>query len=70
MKLFVFDELDGLTNNYHDGGGLIVVAKSLAGAKKVNPNIGDAKPDKVFDLAEKHESDAGYEVVFPDAGCC
>lgn len=70
MKLFVFNCLSGLTNSYHSEGGLIVVAKSLAGAKKINPNIGDAKPDKVFELDEKHEKDAGYEEIFPDAGCC
>lgn len=70
MKLFVFNYLNGLTNSWHNGWGLIVVAKSLAGAKKINPNIGDAKPDKVFELDEKHEKDASYSMIFPDAGCC
>lgn len=70
MKLFVFENLENLTSNYHPAGGLIVVAKTLAGAKKINPSIGDTKPDAVFELAEKHVKDEGYEMVFPYAGCC
>ena len=70
MKLFVFSYIGGLTNSWHDGGGLVVVAESLDEAKKINPNIGDVVPDKVFNLSAKHKADAGYEVIFPDARYC
>lgn len=70
MKLFVFDYISDLTNSYHSGGGLIVVAEDLEAAKAVNPNIRDQQPDKVFDLPKKHDKDAGYQTVFPDEGCC
>jgi hypothetical protein len=62
--------LSGLTDSYHDGGGLIVVAESLEEAQKVNPAIGKTNPDKVFDLPKKYDKEAGYQCIFPDSGCC
>ena len=67
MKLFIWESLDGLTDSYHDGGGLVVVAEDLDKAKTMNEAIGDNLPDKVYDLKGKNE-EAVY--VFPDSGCC
>lgn len=67
MKLFIWDYLCELTDSYHNGGGLVVVAEDLDKAKALNGAIGDNPPDRVYDLKGKNE-EAVY--VFPDSGCC
>lgn len=71
MKVFVWNYISELTQNYHSGGGLIVFAeneeraKELAVAEGVTFNQED-KPDDVRIV------DGGSEKVYvmPDAGCC
>lgn len=68
MKLFIFEYVDALTQSYHDGGGLVVVAKDLESAKLLQPAIKDTEPTIVYDLPAKYKEEASY--VFPDTGCC
>lgn len=41
MKVFVWENVDNLTENYHDSGGLVVVAESLERARQVVNESGD-----------------------------
>lgn len=67
MKLFIWQYIEDLTNNYHSGGGLVVVAESLEAAKKLNYAVKDKAPDKTFDLVGEVQEE---QFVFPDVGCC
>lgn len=67
MKIFIFEGVDGLTNSYHDGGGLVIVAKDLDEARAINPAIAKIQPDMTYEL----KGDAvSREYIFPDSGCC
>uniref|UniRef100_A0AAU6VZJ0 Uncharacterized protein n=2 Tax=unclassified bacterial viruses TaxID=12333 RepID=A0AAU6VZJ0_9VIRU len=66
MKVYIFNYVDEITSNYHDGGGLVVVAESLERAKEMFPQIGDTAPDDILETSEKFEK----SYIFPDAGCC
>jgi len=71
MKVFVWDYIGSLTDNYHSGGGLIVFAedevraRELATAEGVTFSHGD-------DPADVRVVEGGSEAVYvmPDAGCC
>jgi hypothetical protein len=75
MKIFIIENIRGqLTNRYHDGGGLAVIAKDLEQAKEI------IKVDKdILPIEEDWNNAIVYELkdcevatyyVFPDAGCC
>ena len=68
--MFIWENVDHLTDNYHSGGGLAVVAATLERARELAPQGSSARteaPDHVYMLAEPAEERA---LVFPDAGCC
>lgn len=73
MRLFIWKSVANLTSNWHDGGGLVVVAQDLDEARKRLAETCSgcealtADPDVVYALADAVEA-ATY--VFPDAGCC
>lgn len=74
MKIFIFEEIEQLTYNYHSGGGLVVVAQDQVHAKELvsaDSNIVLDKKDwsaaKIYDVRGKVESTM---YIFPDAGCC
>lgn len=75
MKIFIWQCAGGVTENYHDEGGVVVLAPSLEEARKLLPGaIGDGitpecsayteEPDHVLDV------DAPFAITFKDAGCC
>ena len=71
MKVFVWNYIGSLTDNYHSGGGLIVFAEDEARAKALAIAEGVS-----FDESETPDDvrvvDGGDEKVYvmPDAGCC
>jgi hypothetical protein len=74
MKLFIFESMLQVSDNYHSGGGLVVIAKDEEHVKeliKFDENItiydNDWKFVKVYDLKNNEEPKI---FVFPDAGCC
>lgn len=74
MKIFVFENVSQLTNNWHSGGGLVVVANSEEHAKELvglDSNIvldeSDWKYVKTYDVVGQVDATM---YVFPDAGCC
>lgn len=84
MKLFIFEEVEKLTVNYHPEGALIVIAEDLQAAINLanHTTLKDdwRKEGKTIQLSEKEvEKVITYELlgdvesglyVFPNSGCC
>ena len=74
MKLYLFERVEELTERYHSGGGLVVVAQGVGHAKDLiatDEHI-HLTDDEWLSVIEYDVSDASAPVfyVFPDAGCC
>lgn len=76
MKAFIFDYVDNLTERYHSGGGLVVIAENKDAVRRIlteqkyeDVKLSDDEWTKViiYDLSGPVEP-AVY--IFPDAGCC
>jgi hypothetical protein len=74
MKLFIFEEVEKLTYNYHSGGGLVVIAEDTEAAKALISTDSDItiteeewSKVKVYELMDNEEP---AMFIFPDAGCC
>jgi hypothetical protein len=71
MKVFIWRDVDTMSQNYHSDGGVVVFAETEGRAREL-ANVGacairpDEMPDEVRDVA------GGAEKVFymPNAGCC
>lgn len=81
MKVYIFEYIEGLTNNYHDSGGLVVVGRDaldvyMRKVKELNDEESEyskysvlrelPEPSAVFETTETEE----HIYIFPDAGCC
>lgn len=77
MKLYVYNYVGGMTNNWHSGAGVMMITDRdpvevlREHAIKGDPVYDDPfedpeKPDFVMDV----DSDEERVFVFPDAGCC
>jgi len=71
MKVFIWEDLDEVSDNYHTGGGLVIIAESLDDAVAI---VADKKhikidkpPTRIIGCADTEEKKV---YVFPDAGCC
>lgn len=71
MKVFVWNYIYNLTDNYHSGGGLVVFAEDEARAKELAIAHGVTFSDDDT-LDDVRIVDGGEERVYimPDAGCC
>lgn len=74
MKVFVFEYIDKVSEEYHEGGGLLIVAKTEERAKElinaeeyVNVTAKEWTEVVVIDAMPDAEERL---IVFPDAGCC
>jgi hypothetical protein len=74
MIIFIWDYLPAITTSYHDGGGVLVVAKNHERALEIlkekcpDVNFGDNNlPDRTYNTESDEEETI---VLFPDAGCC
>jgi uncharacterized membrane protein YvbJ len=75
MNMFIFENADKVSDNYHEGGGLVIVAadieqvKQLVEATNGSVRLSDDDINKVivYPLKGSHEAKI---FVFPDAGCC
>lgn len=75
MKIFIWKNVDGLTDRCHDNGGLAVIAESVDRARAL---FLEKNPDQVHCLCLTQEPDFEAEIltsleqcfVFQDAGCC
>jgi hypothetical protein len=75
MKLFVWNDVDGVSHNYHDGGGVVVIAETLDRAREIIVSEGRSKPDCGAlkadpDLVRDCAAGEEYIAIHPDAGCC
>ena len=76
MKLYIWEYLDGLTEAYHSGGGLVIVTDRTV--NEVWDSYTPAEYPCKGVLRKLPEADTTMEVVsdkervwvFPDAGCC
>lgn len=74
MKVFIWEYIENLTDSWHSGGGLVIVAEQApATYESVNEwngrshTINLPEPDHTYELAGDV---APQEFVFPDSGCC
>ena len=71
MRVFIWEYVEELTDNYHSSGGVAIVAKSLRSAEKLEPRIKGIKPSRSYQLATGRQRAHKEEVfIFPNAGCC
>jgi hypothetical protein len=70
MKIFIWQGVSGITDSYHDGGGVAVIAEDLEAARAHLGRSSAMKeaPDFVFEL--KRGTKGPQTIVFPDSGCC
>lgn len=74
MKIFIFKEVEKLTENWHGGGGLVIIAPDMihvlemALAHEIILSQDEIENVLVFDLKA---ADIQPQIfIFPDAGCC
>lgn len=79
--IYIFEMSEGLTNSYHSGGGLVVIAENIETAHNLiknhktedcyRPTINLNNPisDPIFTI-ELKEDIQNKVFLFPDAGCC
>lgn len=75
MKTYIFDYISDLTDNYHSGGGLVIIADNKEDAKELyaSKNFDVEFYDEWWDdLSMEYECLAEEKnvFIFPDAGCC
>ena len=73
------DDGSGLTDRYHDGGGLVIVARNPQDAISLIDEHNEAGGGKILNVDADMLLNGYYTVVnnqerqlwlFPDAGCC
>lgn len=69
MTLFLWLDVYNLTDNYHDGGSLLVIAESEAQARTAAAGSVESVPEKAPDVVRTCEGPEGVW-VFPNTGCC
>ena len=74
-KMYVWEDVgEGLTGNWHSGGGTVVIADNLDVARQLLEKHGVSKGCEVFTNEPSYSApvEAGEDKVFifQDAGCC
>jgi hypothetical protein len=71
MKVFVWQYVSELTDNYHSGGGLIVFADNVERAKELAEAQGVTfSESELPDVVRNVDGEEEMVFVMPDAGCC
>lgn len=74
MNVFIWEDLEQVSDNYHCGGGAVIIARDAAEAADLiasTPHL-EVSIDE-WDRAIVYagvESDHPRVFIFPDAGCC
>lgn len=74
MKAYVYERVEAITENWHDGGGLLIITdrgpakawREFVKGKSDEITRALPKPDLVFATSATKER----VIVFPDSGCC
>ncbi len=73
MEAWVFENLDQVSDSWHSGGGLVVVASSVERAREmvVENDASIEVPNWDEAIVLRLDDDEPERIwVFPDAGCC
>lgn len=76
MKMmFVWERVsEGLTDNYHDGGGVLVISDNFDTAQELLKSNVRSLECEVFTQKPSYVTSVTAEddcvMIFPDAGCC
>ena len=85
MRLYVWNDIDGITDNYHDGGGVVMMTarpvqevwdeyrKSLLNRHKDYTRLVGIRatlPEADYVSEVAPKENKELFRVFPDAGCC
>lgn len=72
--MYVWENVSGLTNNWHDGGGALVIAEDLEMARILLLRNGVSESSETLtkepDFTTSVETNEEKVFIFPDAGCC
>ena len=75
MRMFVWEYVNRITCNWHDGGGVLVIAGDLDRARELLLTQGGVYDDSDVltldpDFSASVETQDEKVFIFPDAGCC
>ena len=74
MNMYVWEDIQELTDNYHSDGGLVVLASSEARARELaierGVKFGQNDVPDVYPLCACSATEEERVYLFPDAGCC
>lgn len=75
MKIFILENVEQLTDRWHSGGALVIVAKGIKNAKEIikqdeyiQPTEREWEKAIIYELKDSNYKEEYY--VFQDAGCC
>lgn len=73
MKIFIWNRVNELTDNFHPEGGLVIVADDIERARtlvrtQALGSLEEGLKDPDYIMPVKHNEE--LYLVFPDAGCC
>jgi hypothetical protein len=74
-KMFVWENANGVSSNYHDDGGVMIIADNLDVARQLFEKTGGtSKKSEVLkcepDYMTSVVSEEDKIFIFPNAGCC
>lgn len=83
MKIFIFKDVEELTDRYHESGGLVIIARDLERALDLAKNhsecyweegrkcikLSNKEIENVISLNLVEEAEEGL-FLFPNSGCC
>lgn len=69
-RIFIWERVGELTDNYHDSGGVAIIAADLAAARRLLPRSECEAHTKPPTFESEIASDEDRIFEFPDAGCC
>ena len=69
-KVFIWNNIDNLTDRYHSEGGLVVIADNLQDAGILAMEKGVRFNDETPTVYELKDTVEDKVYIFPDAGCC
>ena len=72
MNVYIWERIGNVTKNYHDGGGLLVIAKSITRAREIIKKKVSKKCEALTIMPDIYYSIKAKEqvIIFPDSGCC
>lgn len=70
MNIYIWSFVGSLTDNYHSGGGVVVIAETEEKARALADKHGVTFNKEVPDIHELAGDIPETIYLFPDAGCC